>query len=422
MEFKIATVFTICVAWLGSSISLAQDANSWTQWRGNDRNAVVPGTSWPDTLDEQSLSVSWRVELGPSYSGPIVTADRVFVTETENKANEVVRALDRQSGRELWSRSWAGSMEVPFFARANGSWIRSTPAYSDGKLYVGGIRDVMVCLDADNGEELWRIDFPGSTGSKLPQFGFVCSPLVVDQHLYVQAGGAFCKIDKNNGNVIWKSLEDGGGMYGSAFSSPILATIAGTEQIVVQTRNDLCGIDLETGKVLWSRQIPSFRGMNILTPIVDQNRVFTSSYQNNAWLFEVAGNGQQQQLNQKWMTGTRCYMSTPVLVKGHLYAHLQNQRFACIDLETGEEKWRSNRFGKYASLVAQGDKVLALDQRGELILFRATPEKFDVLDRRKFTDQETWAHLAVANQELFVRELNAMTAFQWKSAQPSENQ
>ena len=38
-------------------------------------------------------------------------------------------------------------MKVPFFARKNGSWVRSTPIYSKGTLYVGGIRDVLRAID-----------------------------------------------------------------------------------------------------------------------------------------------------------------------------------------------------------------------------------------------------------------------------------
>ena len=70
-------------------------------------------------------------------------------------------------------------------------------------------------------------------------------------------------------------------------------------------------------------------------------------------------------------------------------------------------------FGKYWNLVAQGDRILALDQRGQLFLFRASREKFALLDKRKLSDSETWAHLAIAEDQIFVRELNALSAFRW---------
>ena len=59
--------------------------------------------------------------------------------------------------------------------------------------------------------------------------------------------------------------------------------------------------------------------------------------------------------------------------------------------------------------------LLALDPRGQLFRLRANKEKFDLLDKRKLTDAETWAHLAVAGDQLFVRELNALSAYQWRA-------
>ena len=107
-------------------------------------------------------------------------------------------------------------------------------------------------------------------------------------------------------------------------------------------------------------------------------------------------------------------MSSPVVIGGHIYLHLQNQRFTCIELATGKSCWTTTPFGKYWSLVANGDRILALDERGELLLIRANPEKFEQLDLRKISDDPTWAHLAVCGDEIFIRELNAMAAYRWR--------
>ena len=97
--------------------------------------------------------------LGPSYSGPVVVGDRVFITQTVDKKTEVVTAHDRKTGKELWRASWEGSITVPFFAAKNGSWIRSTPAFDGKTLYAAGIKDLLVALDGQTGKELWRFDF-----------------------------------------------------------------------------------------------------------------------------------------------------------------------------------------------------------------------------------------------------------------------
>ncbi len=94
--------------------------STWPQWRGPTRDGQVTGKAWPDSLDESHLTQLWRAELGPSYSGPIVAEDRVFVTETIDRKTERATALSRTNGRTLWQAEWPGAMSVPFFARANG--------------------------------------------------------------------------------------------------------------------------------------------------------------------------------------------------------------------------------------------------------------------------------------------------------------
>ena len=123
--------------------------------------------------------------------------------------------------------------------------------------------------------------------------------------------------------------------------------------------------------------------MNILTPAVFGDSIFTSSYGGKAWLFQVGRDGEAFTLDEVWNDNKQAYMSTPVFIDNHAYLHLKNQRFTCIDLRTGETKWTTKPYGKYWSLVANGDRILALDQRGDLLLIRATPEKFDLLDERE---------------------------------------
>jgi outer membrane protein assembly factor BamB len=65
-------------------------------------------------------------------------------------------------------------------------------------------------------------------------------------------------------------------------------------------------------------------------------------------------------------------------------------------------------------MAVQGNRILALDQRGELLLFRADPTKFDRIDSRKISEDETWAHIAVCGGQVFVRELRALAVYQWR--------
>ena len=391
-------------------------ASGWTQWRGPARDARLPdGAPWPEKLGEDVLKRTWRVELGSGYPGPVVSADKVFTAETVGARDEVARAFDRATGKPVWQTSWPGSMSVPFFAKRNGDWIRSTPVLDGDSIYFAGMRDVLVKLEARTGRERWRVDLMERFKSPLPAFGFVCSPIVDATGIYIQGGGGLVKLDKTDGKTIWRTLEDGGGMYGSAFSSPVRATLASRDQLVVQNRTHLAGVDPVDGKVLWKREIPAFRGMNILTPAIYEGGIFTSAYGGKAHRFDVVSKAGDLDTVEAWKVGhAEANMSSPVIHNGHAYLHLRNRRVVCLNLATGNVTWTSaGTYGEYWSMVAHGDKILALDNRGMLFLLKANPQKMEVLDERKLSDQETWGHLAVVGNELFVRELKALSAWRW---------
>lgn len=79
----------------------APDATDWPAWRGPTGEGKVGGPVWPERLVGGRLRRIWRIEMGPSYSGPVVAGGVVHVTETQDEAVEVVHALRRESGEEV---------------------------------------------------------------------------------------------------------------------------------------------------------------------------------------------------------------------------------------------------------------------------------------------------------------------------------
>ena len=406
--------FLLLLPMLCSSLMAAE---SWDQWRGPNRDGRISGAKWPTGLDEARLKKRWQLPFGPSYSGPVMNAERVFITETVDKKREQVTAVRRSDGSVVWKRDWEGAMSVPFFARSNGDWIRATPALDGDTLYVAGMRDVLVALNSTDGSERWRLDFVKRFGADLPTFGFVSSPLIDGDSVYVQAGGGVARLRKADGQVVWHGARDGGGMMGSAFGSPVILTLAGKRQLVVQARTRLFGVALEDGAELWSLPVESFRGMNILTPtFAGKDRLFTAAYGGKTLGIDIRSENGGFRAVPAWEFKAQGYMTSPIIHEGHAYLQLRSQRALCIELATGAEKWTTTEsFGKYWSMVAQADRVLALDERGELILFKATPEKFDVLSRRKVAESDAWAHLAVDGSELYIRELKALSVWDWSA-------
>ncbi|MFK7790184.1 MAG: PQQ-binding-like beta-propeller repeat protein [Phycisphaeraceae bacterium] len=395
----------------------ASVAADWPQWRGPDRLGTVEGADWPDALNDQTLKQLWRVELAEGYPGPIVSGGRVFTVETLDAKAEVVRAFDAKTGEQLWEKSWPGSMKVPFFARRNGSWIKATPATDGENLYVMGMIDELVCLNAATGDEVWRVDFKERFGTREPQFGQACSPLVDGDAVYVQAGLSVCKLDKKTGKTIWRAMHDQRDFIGGNFSSPVIETVAGKRQLLVQTRGELAGLDLESGDVLWRESVKAFRGMNILPPTkVDENHVFTSSYGGGSFFFNVTA-AEDGTLAAKlvWNNAIEGYMSSPMVFEGHLYLHGRDKTVRCLELKTGKPAWETTeKYGEYWSSVRNGDRLLTLGDNGMLRLIHATPdETLKILSEHKISDQETWGHLAIVGDMLYIRELKGLVAYRW---------
>lgn len=392
----------------------------WPQWRGPDRLSTVEGADWPDALNDQTLKQLWRVDLAEGYPGPIVSGDRVFTFESSEDKKEVVRAFDAKTGKQVWEKGWAGAMRVPFFAKRNGNWVKSTPATDGEHVYAIGMEDELVCLKAADGEVVWQVDFKERFGTQGPSFGQPCSPLLDGDALYIQAGMSVCKLDKKTGKTLWRALVDERQMMGGAFSSPVIAELAGKRQLLVQTRSEICGVDLSSGDVLWRETIKAFRGMNILPPtVINETDVFTSSYGGGCFLLRVtkAGKGTFK-VETVWQNKIEGYMSSPMLIEGHLYMHGRDKKLHCINATTGKVAWTSkDKYGEYWSTVRSGNRLLALDYSGVLRLIEATPEEpCKIISEHKVSDQETWGHLAIVGDVLYIRELKGLVAYRWSNA------
>jgi len=116
------------------------------------------------------------------------------------------------------------------------------------------------------------------------------------------------------------------------------------------------------------------------------------------------------------------YFSTPVavgpdytyLVTGSKPPSLSNvATLHCIETKTGKELWSRPKVGKYhASLLRTGDdKLLMMEEAGELVLLDPSPKEYRELARSKVSG-ESWAHPALANGKLYVRDAKELICLQ----------
>ena len=125
-------------------------------------SGLAPRASWPE-----ALTPGWKLKVGIGHSSPIVSGDRVYQFSREAE-NEVVRALDLASGRELWKQAYPVAYEMNPAATGHGKGPKSTPTLADGRLFTFGITGVLSAWNAADGRLLWRKSFETSHRSHLP--------------------------------------------------------------------------------------------------------------------------------------------------------------------------------------------------------------------------------------------------------------
>jgi hypothetical protein len=78
--------------------------------------------------------------------------------------------------------------------------------------------------------------------------------------------------------------------------------------------------------------------------------------------------------------------------------------FTCIDLETGERKWKRGRYGKGQVLLLVNSKLLlVLSEQGDLVLLKADPLEHIELAAIAALEGRTWNHPVVVGDKLYVR-------------------
>src|SRR5262249_38848620 len=116
---------------IATTAAVQSAAQDYPQWRGKNRDGAVSAFAAPKTWPE-TLTLKWKVDIGPGYSTPIVVGTRVF-TFTRRDGNEVLLALDTATGKKIWETSYAAPYKMNPATKAHGDGPKSTPTYANGK-------------------------------------------------------------------------------------------------------------------------------------------------------------------------------------------------------------------------------------------------------------------------------------------------
>lgn len=397
-----ASFIVVLASTLGASAAGAVD---WTQWRGATRDGRVAGfrapAAWPKTLREE-----WKVTVGTGHSTPLLADGRVYVFAREGE-EEVLRALDARTGRELWKTSYAVPYEMHPAARAHGKGPKSTPAISGDRLCTLGIAGTLSCHDARTGRLRWRKNFGEQYGRTSPQFGTATSPVFDGDRLIAHVGGhdrgALTAFDAATGKVRWSFEPDG-----PAYASPVIATLAGARQVITFTQKELVGVRAETGELLWKLPSKTQYDENCNTPVVYKDLVIFSREERGLEAVRLAREGRSLVAREAWRNGeTELYMSTPVVEGGVLFGLSSRKKgqFFAVDAETGKTIWQGEgRAGENAAVLTTGDYFLALTNDATLYVLPSRANSFAPAARYTVATSPTWAHPVVAGASILVKD------------------
>ena len=389
----------------GASFS-PRDAAAWTDFRGPHRDGRYTGpairTDWP----AGGLDPLWSQPIGGGYASFAVAGGRAFTIE-QRRDLEVVAAYDVDSGVERWTHDWPAH----FREAMGGPGPRATPTWHDGRVYALGATGRLVCLDAGTGEVVWARNILDDAAASNLIWAMSGAPLVVDDLVIVQPGGrdgwSVAAYHRLTGEVVWHGLDDV-----QSYTSPMLVTLGGVRQVVVVTAARAAGLRPGDGALLWEYPWTVPTVPNIAQPLVvgDARLFLSASYGKGAALVELTRDGDRFTAETVWETHRmRNRFSSSVLVDGYVYG-LDNAILACLDAATGELMWKGGRYGS-GQMLAAGDHLVVLTERGDLVLVRATPARHEEVARFRALDGKTWNVPALAGGRLLVRNARQMAAF-----------
>jgi len=370
----------------------------WPDWRGPGRDGHVPRL--PARLPETTKFIWKKAAMTGGLAGLSVSGQRLILAERDfGEEYDVYRCLNVDNGELLW--------RVEFPARGKldyGQFPRATPVIHQGKAYLLGAFGELRCVNLANGKVIWKRQLPREFKAELPTWGMCSTPLVVDDLLIVNPGGtnaSLVALDRATGRTRWTTPG-----LPAAYASFICGEFGGRRQIMGYDRHSLGGWDVKTGKRLWQLVPPTEGDFNVPTPIAVDGGVLVATENNGTRLYRFDESGRIIPKPAGEFADLSPDTATPVVTCGRVFgAHLG---LHCLDVQKGlKPVWHRDEdaLGDYATLIADDERVLVISLRGELILLDGRAEECGIISRLRIFDDdvEVFSHAALVGTRLYVR-------------------
>ncbi len=389
-----------CAMFFNAGVVCAQD---WPQWRGPNRDDVALGSKTPDVWPGE-LARKWKVTVGRGDASPALVGDKLFVFVRDGSA-EMTLCLDAASGKEIWRDQYQAQASNEPMGQHPGP--RSSPAVASGKIVVYGVRGMLSCLDATTGKVIWRKDNVAGTW---PRFFTASSPLIAGNLCIAQLGGeekgGVVAFDLSNGDVKWEWTDDG-----TAYASPVLMTVEGTQMVVALTSKRIVGLQVTDGKLVWESPFaPQGRAYNAATPIINGSMVIFAGSGRGAKAVKIEKAGDGFSVKELWSNPDNAVQfNTPILKNGRIYGLSQKGDLFCLDAQAGKTLWTSPLGGRdFGSIIDAGSVLLALTAQGELTVFEPSDSALKKQVNYKVSDTATYAHPIISSHRIFIKDQDSI--------------
>lgn len=407
----------IYFAALVAMISGINTAMAQSQWRGPNRDGIYPDTHLLKEWPAEGPELLWSFEgLGTGQGSVAVANEKVYITGIPDTITSegCLFAFDT-NGKLLWKKNY-GKDWTGIFPGA-----RSTPTVVDDLVYVESGNGSVICMNAQNGETVWTVDFFKDFQADSVQFGFAESLLVDGDKIYCTPGGKvnnMVALNRFTGKKIWSSPA-----YGemATYCSPILINHNGQRLVVNLTSTSIIGLDADTGEMYW--RINQFQDNKIHanTPVYFEGKllVLSASKRDSSGLvmLKLSPDGKKADIVWRNKEYTNL-MGGFILNDGFVYgsAHIQPKWF-CVDTNTGLTKYIARELGGGPVIFADGLFYCYSEKDGEIALAKGNPEQFSIISKFKVPlgTAQHWAHPVIANGKLYVRHNDAVMVYDIKN-------
>jgi outer membrane protein assembly factor BamB len=386
----------------------------WPAFRGANRDSVVRGVSIATDWQKSPPRQLWRQAIGPGWSSMTIVDGRLF-TQEQRGDNEAVVCLDAATGAEVWSHLEPGR----FWESLSSTGPRATPTFAGGRIFAQGATGTLLCLDAGSGQKVWSHNILTDSGAKLPDWGIASSPLVTRGMVVVfsagQGGKALLGYRADTGDLAWTA---NAGL--TSYSSAHPATIAGREQVLFVSDKGLVSVEPTTGKILWEYAAPGQPPRSLQPLLVSDSQILVPlGLEAPTDLLDVAPNGDGYAVTKHWTSrNLKPSFNDFVLHDGHVYG-FDGNIFTCVELKTGNRKWKKGRYGTgQVLLLADQPLLLVVSDQGQAVLVAANPNAFEELGQFQAVNGKTWNHPALAHGRLYVRNAEEIACYELTPKSP----